>query len=119
MRRNKPVIEEVTNPDAAPTKKMKISHEAALMAGRGGKSDYNNLSSPGFTLQQTFSLPEVPAGVIPKSKKLAMDKAFIPIQSYGYDSVFAEGLGFLGYPTSLNLPSALNTANHRKSLPRR
>ena len=98
MRRNKPVVtDETTIPDPQP-RKMKISKDAALMAGRGGQSNPNNLSSSGFTLQQTFSLPEVPAGVIPKSKKLAMDNAFIPIQSYGYDSVFAEGLGFLGYP---------------------
>lgn len=77
-------------------KKMSISPTAAAMAGV--KTDYRNLASSGFTLQQTFTLPEVPRGVIPPQSKIAMDNAFAPYQDYGYDSMFSEGLGFLGYP---------------------
>lgn len=67
------------------------------VAFAGAKPSSNQLATPDFSLQQTFSLPAVPKGVIPESSKLAMDSAFTPYQEYGYDSMFSEGLGFLGY----------------------
>lgn len=78
-----------------PSPKMKVDPMAVAFAGI--KPSSSQLATPDFSLQQTFSLPAVPKGVIPESSKLAMDSAFTPYQEYGYDSMFSEGLGFLGY----------------------
>lgn len=98
MRRNKPACQpQNIEAPALVVERPKMNINPMAVATAGVKPNSNPSAALDFSLQQTFSLPSVPKGVIPQESKVTMDSAFTPFQEFGYDSIFAEGLGFLGY----------------------
>lgn len=72
--------------------KMKNQEDGAMY--QATKIDFRNNEA-------VYKIPDPPAGVVPKNEKpkLAQDESInSDISAYAYQSMYAEGLGFLGYP---------------------
>ena len=91
-----------TNQEPVPTppkKAMKISQTAVgRFAGKIRETFMGDaVRFTPVSLEEAFKIPPPPPGVVPKNVKMAMDSDFSPAMTYAAQSIYAEGLMFMGY----------------------
>src|SRR5208283_1863303 len=93
-------------PRKEPTVRLPMAISAAMRAKYGNAKPYRLDTDPGI---KSWELPQYLPGVIPGDVKLANDEATeANVNSYyqfaaSYNGLFAEGIGFMGYPALATL----------------